>query len=55
VGTDLLATARSAGLDTVRDNLAAWLAETSAAGSGDDITLAMICRPDLGAPPSSAA
>ena len=54
VGADLLRIVRSAGLDTVRDNLAAWLAETSAAGSGDDITLAMICRAEANSPPSAA-
>jgi hypothetical protein len=47
VGTDLLDIVRSDGLDAVRDGLPRWLAETSGGGSGDDVTLAMICRLDI--------
>jgi Protein phosphatase 2C len=46
IGTDLLQIVRSSGLDAVNDNIATWLTETSACGSGDDITLAMICWPN---------
>jgi serine/threonine protein phosphatase PrpC len=44
VGTDLLEMIRADGLDTVDENLDGWLTEASASGSGDDITLAIICR-----------
>ena len=44
VGTDLLEMIRADGLDKVSDSLEAWLTEASASGSGDDITLALICR-----------
>jgi serine/threonine protein phosphatase PrpC len=46
VGKDLLAMIRADGLDGVSQNLETWLSEASAAGSGDDITLAIICRAD---------
>jgi serine/threonine protein phosphatase PrpC len=46
VGKDLLEMIRSDGLDEVNQNLETWLNEASAAGSGDDITLAIICRAD---------
>ena len=46
VGTDLLHTIRSNELDVVNDSLARWLAETSQEGSGDDITLGIMCRMD---------
>ncbi len=50
VGSDLLNIIKSDGLDTVRENLETWLAETSKAGSGDDVTLALICRQDVDGP-----
>ncbi len=46
VGTDLLEIIRSQGLDAVQENLPAWLSEASQAGSGDDVTLGIICRLD---------
>lgn len=46
VGKDLLEMIRADGLDEVNQNLETWLNEASAAGSGDDITLAIICRAD---------
>jgi hypothetical protein len=49
VGSDLLKIVRSEGLEVVKENLESWLAETSKAGSGDDVTLAMIHRQDAGA------
>jgi hypothetical protein len=46
VGSDLLEMIRAGGLDKVRDNLEGWLTEASQAGSGDDITLGILCRLD---------
>lgn len=46
VGSDLLDLLRSEGVDKVNDNLKVWLAEASQTGSGDDITLGLICRMD---------
>jgi serine/threonine protein phosphatase PrpC len=50
VGSDLLKIVRSEGLGVVKANLESWLAETSNAGSGDDVTVAVICRQDACAP-----
>jgi hypothetical protein len=47
VGLDLLGMIESDGLDTVAGGLAGWLAEASHAGSGDDVTLGLICRRDI--------
>jgi serine/threonine protein phosphatase PrpC len=47
VGTDILKLIRSDGLDEVDSNLETWLAEASHAGSGDDTTLAIICRVEV--------
>lgn len=44
VGSDLLDMVRTDGVDMVRDSLGEWLAEASEAGSGDDITLGIVCR-----------
>lgn len=44
VGSDLLDMLREDGLDAVNANLETWLAEASEAGSGDDISLGLICR-----------
>lgn len=41
VGADLLRLVRAEGLDTVATHLPGWLQDTSASGSGDDITLAL--------------
>ncbi len=46
VGSDLLEIIRSDGLDAVNNNLEQWLAEASQAGSGDDVTLGIICCTD---------
>ncbi len=46
VGSDLLEMIREDGLESVSDNLEMWLAEASKEGSGDDITLGLICRMD---------
>jgi hypothetical protein len=44
VGADLLAMIRADGLDAVHENLETWLSEASQEGSGDDITLGILCR-----------
>ncbi|HEX2035938.1 MAG TPA: PP2C family serine/threonine-protein phosphatase, partial [Chloroflexota bacterium] len=49
VGPDLLGLIRTEGLGAVSQCLESWLGEASRLGSGDDITLAMVCR--LPAPP----
>jgi len=46
VGTDLLEMLRSDGFDFVGSNLKGWLEEATRTGSGDDCTLAIICRVD---------
>lgn len=46
VGSDLLVLLRQEQLDSVADALPAWLEETSQAGSGDDISLGVICHMD---------
>ena len=46
VGADLLALLRAEGADTVRRSLRTWLADASLLGSGDDITLGLLCRID---------
>jgi len=50
VGTDVLDLVRAEGLAAVEADLAAWLTEASQAGSGDDITLGILCRADIAAP-----
>lgn len=47
VGSDLLAMIRQAGLAAVSAQLQSWLDETSSQGSGDDVTLGLLCRGDL--------
>lgn len=44
VGSDLLAMIREVGIKEVQANLATWLADASQEGSGDDITLALVCQ-----------
>ncbi len=44
VGSDIWQMICSDGLDYVRENLENWLNETSEAGSGDDITVGLICQ-----------
>ena len=46
VGADMLALLREDGAEPVRRGLPAWLADTSRRGSGDDITLGLVYRPD---------
>lgn len=47
VGKDMLEILCSSGVETVERSLETWLAEASEAGSGDDITLAIIYRPEV--------
>jgi len=46
VGKDILDSLRSDGIEAVDQSLEGWLTEATGAGSGDDITLAIICRAD---------
>ncbi|PYS51619.1 MAG: protein phosphatase 2C domain-containing protein [Acidobacteria bacterium] len=46
VGTDILEMIRAEGLDMVNDHLESWLRESTYAGSGDDVTLGLICSLD---------
>lgn len=46
VGTDLLDMLRADGVEPVSASLKGWLEEATRAGSGDDTTLAVICRMD---------
>lgn len=56
VGTDLLALLREDGVDSVEASLEGWLTDASAMGSGDDITLGLLCRLDgLAAGPGTPA
>lgn len=48
VGPDILEMINSNGIDTVAQTLKDWLEEASRMGSGDDITLGLICRSEGG-------
>jgi len=43
VGSDILHMIREHGLAMVKDNLAGWLSDSTRAGSGDDVTLGILC------------
>ena len=43
VGSDILNMIREHGLAMVNDNLAGWLSDSTRAGSGDDVTLGILC------------
>lgn len=43
VGSDILETIRAEGLGRVKDDLAGWLSDSTHAGSGDDVTLGILC------------
>jgi hypothetical protein len=47
VGADLLEMIRADGLDPIAKSLADWLNDTSQHGSGDDITVGLLCRADI--------
>lgn len=46
VGPDILEMVRAEGLDAVNEHLESWLRESTYAGSGDDVTLGIICSVD---------
>ena len=46
IGPDILDRLRMGGLDKVNESLESWLFDTSCQGSGDDITLGIMCRMD---------
>jgi hypothetical protein len=48
VGSDLLGMLRLDGIDAVNRDLGSWLTEVSHAGSGDDVSLGILCRSDVG-------
>jgi hypothetical protein len=50
VGSDILEMIRTVGLDTVNEQLPSWLTESTYAGSGDDVTLGLICSEDAVGP-----
>ena len=50
VGTDLLSMIQQKGLDYVQHNLSAWLEDASRSGSGDDVSLGIICRRGIAQP-----
>jgi serine/threonine protein phosphatase PrpC len=50
VGTDLLSMIQQKGLDYVHHNLPAWLEDASGTGSGDDVSLGIICRQGMARP-----
>jgi serine/threonine protein phosphatase PrpC len=43
VGSDILRMIRENGLASVNDHLAGWLRDSTRAGSGDDVTLGILC------------
>jgi hypothetical protein len=43
VGSDILHLIRENGLSFIKENLAGWLSDSTRAGSGDDITLGILC------------
>lgn len=47
VGSDILAMMREHGVRAIEKDMASWLTEASQAGSGDDITLGILYRPDV--------
>jgi len=47
IGPDILYLMRLSGLENVDNSLESWLNEASRQGSGDDITLGIICRADF--------
>jgi serine/threonine protein phosphatase PrpC len=51
VGSDILEMLRADGFDVVNRSVKSWLEEATQSGSGDDCTLAIICRMDALEPP----
>jgi hypothetical protein len=54
VGADILDMLRTEGFDYVNRSLRGWLEEATQQGSGDDTTLAVVCRMDALAKPAPA-
>jgi hypothetical protein len=54
VGTDLLDLVRQEGLGAVATGLDSWLAEATEQGSGDDVTVGLLCRLEACQSPLSA-
>ena len=52
VGSDILHMIREHGLDMVKDNVAGWLSDSTRAGSGDDVTLGILCSLENNGPDS---
>lgn len=46
VGSDILKMIQADGLTSVKDNLKRWLSDSTHAGSGDDVTLGILCSVD---------
>jgi len=46
VGSDILNMIRENGLSFIKENLGGWLSDSTRAGSGDDITLGILCSVD---------
>jgi hypothetical protein len=47
VGSDILEIIRADGLERVKESMETWLTDSTRAGSGDDVTLGIICRIDM--------
>lgn len=54
VGSDLFEMMRSNNLEVIKHNLSDWLSEATQRGSGDDITLGVLCRIDAFVEPTSS-
>ena len=46
VGSDILSMIREHGLSFIKENLGGWLSDSTRAGSGDDVTLGILCSND---------
>jgi hypothetical protein len=46
VGSDILDMIRENGLSFIKENLGGWLSDSTRAGSGDDVTLGILCSVD---------
>ena len=46
VGSDILNMIRANGLSFIKENLSGWLSDSTRAGSGDDVTLGILCLID---------
>jgi hypothetical protein len=46
VGSDILNMIRENGLSFIKENLGGWLSDSTRAGSGDDVTLGILCSID---------